>query len=327
MKDSLDGGNGAVSPWFRWGGLMSLALGVLGAAAIGQAMSSPAGLVDVWHRFSCAPAGTKPDVALRLYAAQANWMAVIVLEGVVAAVAVVVSVAALVGTGNRRDFWRRPESWTLVVAGVAAVGYDAHQVNLVRTSTDVHAFLTALLASLPPECASVRSTVFWARLVGEPPGIVLGVAMAGAGAFVRAPTPAELATRLERLKRLLYVASLLFVAGIMMSRANFTLVLAHWDVDDDKVFKGLGEVIKAGVVQSGVGYSGLLATFFLPVRALLAHHVDASIPAAVHDSEKEKKKWLREHGLSGSWQEDARQLLALLAPVLSAPVFDAIAKS
>jgi hypothetical protein len=58
----------------------------------------------------------------------------------------------------------------------------------------------------------------------------------------------------------------------------------------------------------------------------MARNVEATVPAERKD-EKAKRIWLREHHLSGSWQADAGQLLALLAPVLSAPVFDTPVKT
>jgi hypothetical protein len=53
------------------------------------------------------------------------------------------------------------------------------------------------------------------------------------------------------LQRLLYVASLLFVSGIMMSRSNFTWILTHWHPTDEDVSKTLEEVTHAGVAAVG----------------------------------------------------------------------------
>jgi len=167
----------------------------------------------------------------------------------------------------------------------------------------------------------------WARLVGETTGICVGVAMSSLLVFPSRPEPAELAERLRWVERLLYVASLLFVVGIMMSRANFTWILAHWDIKDEKATKALDEVIRAGVVQSGVGYSALLVAFFLPARSFLGWLVVPLIPIEARSDAKARKDWLVAHDLSGSWRDDAQQILAMLAPVLSAPVFDAIAKA
>lgn len=166
-------------------------------------------------------------------------------------------------------------------------------------------------------------------MAGEPAGICMGVAMCSLLLFRRQPTLEEIALRMRWVNRLLYAASLLFVVGIMMSRANFTWVLAHWQTDDDGTIKLLGDVVRAGVIQSGVGYSTLLAIFFLPVRAVLGAlvvAVDPPLPDGREQDINARKARLAARDLGSSWQHDARQLLALLAPVLSAPVFDAIAK-
>src|SRR5262249_1729898 len=157
----------------------------------------------------------------------------------------------------------------------------------------------------------------WARMVGEPSGILIGVSMCGLAGFAERPTAGELTRRLMWLHRMLYVSSLLFVVGIMMSRANFPFVPAHWSAAGPEAHKARAEMIRVGVLESGVGYSALLAIFFLPARALLGVLVDNVIPASVKDDSAARKKWLDDHELSRSWLDDARQILALLAPVLS----------
>jgi len=316
-------------PRFRFGGLACLVVSALSSVAIGLAFTPgwapDVRVAGVWSKFLCDFSKAPPLDALRLYAAHSNWVGVLVLEAVIAAIALVCTVATLVAVGQSHALWRRWEFWLLLVFGVGAVAFDGFGVAGMRTSATPRAFLTQLLASVPFDCPSVRSTVFWARFIGEPVGIALGVAICATATFAEKPEPREVAKRIERVQRLLYVASLLFVAGILVSRANFTWVLAHWQIgDDDKMSKALGEVIKAGVVQSGVGYSALLTVFYLPVRVLLAQHVDALIPKDT--TRRAKRNWLADQGLSASWQREARQALALLAPILSAPIFDALAK-
>jgi hypothetical protein len=120
------------------------------------------------------------------------------------------------------------------------------------------------------------------------------------------------------------VASFLFVVGIMMSRAN-VWVLAHWSVTDKDVAEALDGVVEAGVVQSGVGYSVLLAAFFVPARLRMDRQIGKQAPGKLR-SGRAGQKWLDHRQLTGQWRDDFQQLLALRAPVLAAPVFDAIAK-
>ncbi len=318
----------------RFGALGCLVIGGLGATLIGMMFDggwAPDVLIDhVKHTTSCTfpEAGAAEALGiLRVYVAHSNWLAMVAFEATIAAIALVCAVVALVAAGRSNGLWRRWEFALLLVLGLLSVVLDAREVARVRMPGGGHAFLSQLLSTLPlPGCQFVRDDVFWARFAGEPGSFVVGLAMTATAAFARVPRPSEVAARLAHLQRLLYVVSLLFVAGIMMSRANFSWVLSHWEATDDKTSKALSDVIRAGVVQSGVAYSTILAVFFLPVRTLLALHVSKSVPLAERKTPKARKKWLAEQGLSESWQKDARQVLALLAPILSAPVFDAVAK-
>jgi hypothetical protein len=315
----------------RLGGLVTLLVGGAGTSIVSSILTHAGqGDIVLTHvggpQFLCRFASAPELDQLRLHAAQANWIAMVTLEAVVAAIGVVSSLVIIVSSGRMDRLWRVPVWWLVLGLGVAAVVRDISLILEMRSSHAVHAFLSDLLSSLPDECAAVRKSVPLARLVGEPAGFALGIAMAANATFALPPDAAKLAVRLRRLQHLLYLASVLFVVGIMVSRANFTFVLAHWIVSDDKVTKAIGDVVRAGTVQSGVGYSALLAVFFLPARMVLAQYVDPLVPAAAREDPRAKKKWLAAHELLGSWQKDAQQILALLAPLLSVPAFDALVK-
>jgi hypothetical protein len=111
-----------------------------------------------------------------------------------------------------------------------------------------------------------------------------------------------------------------------MSRANFSWVLAQWGSSDESLAKAVDAVIDAGVVQSGVGYSALLVAFYAPARALLGFYSKRAVPVLELSSRAQRDQWLKEHGLDATWQDDARQILAIVAPIISAPLFDAITK-
>jgi len=311
----------------RYSGLGCVLFGALGAAAIGRAFKS--GASQAWLPQSvpyaiCDVASTGLHDRLRLFAVGSEWLATVVLEGVVAAIGLALACGSIASLGGK--VWRRWEWVVLLGAGASAILLDVHDVQQLLQRSDRHMFLHDLLSTLPDRCLHVRELIRWARMIGEPSGILIGVSMCGLAGFARWPTEEELARRLGWLHRLLYGASLLFVVGIMMSRANFTFVLAHWSADDPDVDKALTEMIRVGVLQSGVGYSALLAIFFLPARVFLDLLVGNLIPASVKEDPVARKKWLDDHELSRSWLDDVRQILALLAPVLSAPVFEALAK-
>ena len=67
----------------------------------------------------------------------------------------------------------------------------------------------------------------------------------------------------------------------------------------------------------------MLGVFFLPARAYLAWQVQ-QLPS---DAGKAHEEAAKQAGLAGPWSESAKQILALLAPVFSAPVLDALVKS
>ncbi|HEY2515955.1 MAG TPA: hypothetical protein VGI39_34025 [Polyangiaceae bacterium] len=313
-------------------GLFSLCLGILGTTGIGRAFADRApeiALATVPTHFFCGDEAPESAAALRLYAAHMTWTAALVLEGTAAVVAVGSALFVLWSVSRTSGLNGRWEWYALIMIGAAAVAADAWQAHdLARPGAPHRALLSDLLSTLPDACLSVRVLASRARLTGEPAAIGLGVAMAASVAFGREPVPSELASRLKWLNQLLYVASALFVTGIMMSRANFVWVLAHWDVAaDGEISNAIKAVVTGGVVESGVGYSAILAVFFLPARLQLARLVSMLAARESAVGGKARRTWLRENELQGSWQKDARQILALLAPVLSAPIFDAIAKS
>jgi hypothetical protein len=322
-------------PWreglLRFGGLFSLAVGVAGATAIMRAFSLGGRSNTAIARFKeglvrCDVPSSEKVAGLRSYVAESNWVGVSVLEAVVAAIALGCAMGAIAANGGKVR--RRWEWWLVLALGAAAVAFNIHEVNKIAAiGSAPEGFLSDLLSTLPDGCAAVvRGSIRRARLIGESTGICVGVAMCTVLVFPNRPDAFELARRTTWIQRLLYVSSLLFVVGIMMSRANFTWVLAHWDSSDEKLSKALDDVVHVGVVQCGVGYSALLVAFFLPARAILGSLVGPLIPLEVRVDAEARQKWLVTHGLHGSWQDEARQILALLAPVLSAPVFDAIAK-
>jgi hypothetical protein len=322
------------SQWLqKWPALApvgALLCGALGSWVVGSVLASASTLAphlsSLKHGTVCASGAVAAIDGLRLYSADANWAAAFALELVVDAIALALAISTAVAVGKATNF--RWQWWAVLVLGLGIVALDVREVNKLLRPSNVGAnmpFLSMLLSTV--ECPGIRQAVRNARLVGESTGFCVGAVMCSVLAFAEAPTADGLRQRLEHLRRLLYVASLLFVMGIIVSRANFTLVLAHWDQGKSEVAKALGEVVRVGTVQAGAGYSALLMIFFVPVRAVLGRRIAELARSKNKIGPAEKEGWLAEHGLEGSWQEDARQILALLAPVLAAPVFDVIAKA
>src|SRR5262249_18023778 len=197
-----------------------------------------------------------------LYAVQARWTALFVLMTALAAAGVAAAVCTSAATVlDPPAGQRRAVAWSTV--GVAVVGVGAMAVHLYLTrhfGPRLAGFLTHLLDTLRNDrsCDWVSTRVLTARQVGESAAILGGAAMGATAAPVS--DPGEVANRIQRLQLLLYCGSLLFVAGILMSESNFSLIIAQLvgDAGDDKMSKGLADVIKSGTVQAGVGYSAVL---------------------------------------------------------------------
>jgi hypothetical protein len=301
-------------------GCTILLLGVAGS------LPSPAVLQGI--EVVCPQCELPQEEMLALYALQERWLAFALLLITVAAGAVVAAVVTLVGVGIEKDSAGRGlGAATAIVAGlgVIAAAYQLHLLN--RPDGSSHGFLSSLLGTLANSGGKedvVRQMVWPLRKVGEGAALLVGAAMAATASPTR--DAATLARRIERLQFMLYCASLLFVAGILTSESNFTWVTAHWAIDpkDEGLAKAVADTVKAGTLQSGVGYSALLAIFFLPARSVLAWQARRMAPPGDARDRADDEKALEAAGLVSSWRDDLKQILALLAPVLSAPVVDAL---
>jgi hypothetical protein len=311
-------------------GVWLLLLGFGGSALVGWLLGRQPvfRLSDLPHQAICATA--KPGEAnaiegFRLYAAESAELAMFVLLCSMSAIALVVAVAA--ARVMAAESAGPPATARHALYAVNTLGLALALGHVVRVLIgDSVGFLTRLLDLLPSggTCDQIRRSVMAARLVGETAGFVLGTAMTGLAVIHKADAE-TVARRIVWLQRLLYCASLLFVAGLLTSGANFAWVLANWTgSSEEKLAKAVQEVVTSGTIQAGIGYSALIAVFFLPIRAYLVSRVPMG---AGKKTRKERTKALKEAGLEVSWVEDAKQILALLAPVLAAPIFDAIAKS
>jgi len=325
---------------------------------VAEGLSWPASaapsLEGLWHDVYCPPpAPTKltpgafsTEAKLGVFSAESHWHAVFLFEMAVAVLAVA-SVVWTLGVVFRQPAAKAPGEgynggirdelpltamvgWAfllaLVTAGGCIMAIAIDHIWQMRESRIIEGFLSAILVSLPQECAPVRHSVVWGRLVGESAAFALGVAMSTMVQFRKPPTHAHIAQRLFCMKQLLYCASLLLVVGILMSRANFMLVLSHWDTSQHEgVAKALGGVVEAGAMQSGVGYSALLAVFYFPVRLLLELHVWLQVPDWCRSSQA-REMWCGAHGLTGSWRNELQPILAVVAPLIAAPVLEALAR-
>jgi hypothetical protein len=299
--------------------------GLIGGILLGEALSfwpSPVSLAQMQIDAACGVEGREKAAAVLSFAAFKRWQAMFVLLVVSSLIGLCLSVEAFLGRNRPHG----PDLWGIVAVAAAAVGYRLSHIP------GQDGFLSEIARTLVGGvgCEGLWRQLWIPRRVGEAAAIVLGAATAATAVLPRLVDASVLAARLHRLHRLLYGASLLFVAGLLVSQAAFALVVSNWVFgtgDAEALAKTLPEVVTSGVLQAGVGYSAVLAVFFLPARAYLAWRAaglaEASAPGA---SVKQRRAWLEERGLVGSAREAVGQVVALLAPVLSAPIVDALAK-
>jgi len=336
-----------------WEGPAALLLSCLGALFI-QSRTQLMGLalpVPDDRRFDCPGQGDCLKGNLDRFLGKVDWQSMIILEGVAAffVVALVASVLKQVWKGKSPAY--KKAMAVLVGIGACLLLIDiidiwslwhheayARFINRLEGLLPSHpdafsflkhdGFLSRLLDALPGTRSSVRDEVVWGRMMGEPAGLTIGVGLFAAITLPMSTTPVELARRSRHLSHLLYAASVLFVIGLLMTRANFSWILAQWDWSNpDFPPESRKEIVESGVKLAGVAYSAILAVFYLPARWILQNHIDKTVPEGKQTRGTQAREvWLKENGFAAGWRDDIKQILAVLAPVLAAPIFETLAK-
>jgi hypothetical protein len=276
---------------------------------------------------SCTSQGRSTTEALQLYTAQSHWLAMTLALSVIAVFVVVLSLAAVVAVA--RDCARAGRLGRCIgFWGVLALSMSALAYHYLWTSWWSNGFLSPLMAILPPaSCTPVYQGTAAMWLIGESVGSLTTTAMASVVVFANRPTADRLAARIQWLERLLYGGSLLFVIGMLVIHASLTWILANWiDVaSSEAVAKAIGDLSVSLAMQAGVVYSGGLAIAFLPASAYFGWQARSLVPEEHRKTHRATLAWLEENDLHRSWQDNVKRILALLAPVLSTPVFNALA--
>lgn len=321
-----------------WAGPIGLLASCLGAWLIllSTRLSVPGLGLPGDFEFNCAGQPLGIEGKFRMFYGTLDWQAMIILEGVAAFFTVALAASVIRGVWVRKD-----PAYKLPLIGLFAVGIGLLLADFVDLESMMYpavfgrfvggmhnGLLSVLLDTLPEACASVRHQVVLGRIIGEPSGLAIGFAMFAAVTLPRSTTAAEMARRSRSLGQLLYAASILFVIGLLMTRANLSWIMAQWDwanlgypADTQK------EIVERGVKLAGVAYSAILAMFYLPARWILQSHVDQVVPDGKQTRGTQvREAWLKENGFAAGWRDDIKQILAVLAPVLAAPVFETLAK-
>jgi hypothetical protein len=310
-----------------FGGLISLIVSCAAVYLIALAVENVPAIGVHPPQFNCPSTTGLSEVNLALFSTKLTWLAMVTLEAVTAFFCCVLSAFVFWSIAkNNKPGLDKVLAATLIL-GLLIVAKDVSLVWSMRAYSEGSGFLSRLLATLPAACQDVRNSVVWARMFGEPPGFFIGIAMSATLIFSKIPTPLELLRRSRQLNYLLYAASLLFVVGLLVTRANISWILAQWDPKMVKeLAEPLADVVASGVLISGVAYSAILLVFFVPVRCLLGHQIEKTMMESELPTLALRDKWLKNHGFSRGWKEDAQQILAIFAPVVSVPIFDALTK-
>jgi hypothetical protein len=130
----------------------------------------------------------------------------------------------------------------------------------------------------------------------------------------------ELSTRMNYLRTVLYVGTLLLVVGVLLMRAIFQWSLAfvpQTEVGAEKI----AESFTSSIVSAEAGfYTLILAGVYLPAAFILQWR--AGSLKGLPEQPSEKDKVLHGYGLTFSLTESLPRIIAILGPFLVGPVGD-----
>jgi hypothetical protein len=179
--------------------------------------------------------------------------------------------------------------------------------------------LTVLLKAYSlSQDSSVRRVVEMTRDGGHLVGLLLTLGAACLVSFWDAPLVLEIGARYKWYKRFLWSGSFLFVAGMFVTQANFSLLFAHAPLAPKAQHDAVETLRGSFLLEVGVGYSTNLLAVFAPIRVLLDWHFRTQVRS------ENRTLTLQDLGISKSWKEDFQDVLAILAPVLSIPALGAL---
>jgi hypothetical protein len=336
-----------------WEGPVALVASCLGALFI-QSRTQLRGLalpVPDIRQSVCRGHGAGLKANLDHFLGKVDWQSMIILEGVAAFFVVALVALVLKQVWNGKTPAYKKTMAALMAIGACLILADIISIWSIWHPDAYSGFVTRLQALFPSHPGAfsflkhdgllsrlldavagtgspVRDEVVWGRMMGEPAGLAIGVGLFAAITLPMSTTPEELAGRSRHLGHLLYAASVLFVIGLLMTRANFSWILAQWDWSNpDFPPESRKEIVESGVKLAGAGYSAILAVFYLPARWILQGHIDKTVPEGKQTrGTQAREAWLKENGFAAGWRDDIKQILAVLAPVLAAPIFETLAK-
>lgn len=132
--------------------------------------------------------------------------------------------------------------------------------------------------------------------------------------------------RMRMLRILLYSAAFVFVSGILLLSAETSWLGAIIGAGTGAE-KALAGVVRSGTERAGVVYTTMIGSVFIPCFWIMYRAAqELGRKATDGGGIKEVQEWVNAEGIGTSWQHVVRSALAVMAPLLSAPIGDALGK-
>ena len=308
----------SLGPWAPWFGVGVYALAALTFSLIAAvewfAIRSHPTLVE-----AAAKAFGFTACSLEESFAFVQWRASVLLLSLAGLGALVVGLHAVVRATRQRLV---PVAIMALTAGLTVL---VHALLNSETSTSLLSQVIDLLQERRSsgEIGELKSLVFPPKRAAEFVALILGVAMASVLILPSSLTIEELAKRVQVLRRLLYVTSVLLVAGIFMTESTYAWLVSAAEVDS-ALRTELAGLVSAGTLLAGVFYTLTLLIGYLPAAVLLGEYGRRLSALATEESSEQPADWLVRHGLVVSWKGQLARTATVLAPLLSSAVANAM---
>jgi hypothetical protein len=217
------------------------------------------------------------------------------------------------------DWNKRPSLWVIITLAIsAAIGFSLYR--------NPESYMNTLKALLEHTVNVDMANIFQVTNLTNSIGFASSFALVIASCAILLPpykdsSPKglrELSIRMNYLRIVLYVGTLLLVVGVLLMRSIFQWSLAFIPQTEKGVEK-IVESFTSSIVSAEAGfYTLILAGVYLPAAFILQWR--ARSLKGLPDQTSEKDKVLHSYGLTFSFTESLPRIIAILGPFLVGPV-------
>lgn len=217
------------------------------------------------------------------------------------------------------DWNKRPSLWvTLTLAVSAAVGFALYK----NPESYMQGLKTLIESTVKVDITNISQVTNLVNSIGFALSFALVLACC---AILLSPYKdsyhkglRELSVRMNYLRTVLYVGTLLLVVGVLLMRAIFQLSLAFIPGTEAGAEK-IAESLTSSIVSAEAGfYTLILAGVYLPAAFIIQGRARAL--KGLPEETSEQDKVLHGYGLTFSLTESLPRIIAILAPFLVGPV-------